>query len=52
MKKYIRPIFAVVEIETSQLMAESLSFCSKGLTTDNENEIQATTYRSNLWTED
>ncbi len=51
MKKYIRPTMIVVEVETSSLMDESLSFCSKGYTTDKEEDIQAASYRSNLWEE-
>ena len=52
MKKYIRPAMIVVEVETSSLMEmSSLSFCSKGNTTDKEEDIQAASYRSNLWEE-
>ncbi len=42
----------VVEVETSSLMDVSLSFCSRGATTSNEEDIQAASYRSNLWSED
>ena len=51
MKKYIRPTMIVVEVETTSLMDVSLSFCSKGYTTNNEEDIQAASYRSNLWEE-
>ena len=51
MKNYIRPTFAVVEIDLTPLMVTvSLSFT--GGETSNEEDVQASSYRSNLWSED
>lgn len=49
MKKYIRPEIIIFEIETSQLVAASLSFCCQGQTVENPNDVEASAYRSNLW---
>ena len=49
MKKYIRPTMTIVELDTTDIIALSMQFCSQGAEITQEEEVQAASYRSSLW---